>query len=145
MNINELTKLRKGKKLVFTNGCFDILHRGHLHLLKEAKKMGDILVVGLNSDVSVRRLKGMNRPVKDERTRTEILEALVYVDHVIIFGEDTPAGLLAELRPDVLVKGGDYSKEEIVGYDLLTSYGGEVHIVPYLEGNSSSSLIDKID
>ena len=136
---------RDSNQVVFTNGCFDILHRGHIHLLNSAKEFGDILVIGLNTDDSVRLLKGKNRPVKDELTRAEILASLSVVDYVILFKEETPIELIEQLRPDVLVKGGDYKTEEIVGYDIISSYGGKVCTVPFLEGFSSSSLIDKIE
>ncbi len=136
---------RESHQLVFTNGCFDILHRGHIHLLNSAKELGDTLVIGLNTDESVRILKGENRPVKDEVTRAEILASLAVVNFVILFNEETPFELIQELKPDVLVKGGDYKTEEIVGYDIVSSYGGKVCTIPFLEGFSSSSLIDKIE
>jgi len=136
---------RDNNTLIFTNGCFDILHRGHIHLLSSAKELGDKLVIGLNTDESVRILKGENRPVKDERTRAEILASLSMVDFVILFNEETPFELIQQVRPDVLVKGGDYKIEEIVGYDIVLSYGGRVCTIPFLEGFSSSSLIDKIE
>lgn len=136
---------RESHKLVFTNGCFDILHRGHIHLLSSAKELGDKLVIGLNTDVSVKILKGKNRPVKDEITRAEILASLTMVDFVILFNEETPLELIQLLKPDVLVKGGDYKIEGIVGYDIVSSYGGSVCTIPFLEGFSSSSLIDKIE
>jgi rfaE bifunctional protein nucleotidyltransferase chain/domain len=136
---------RDKHQLVFTNGCFDILHRGHIHLLNSAKELGDTLVIGLNTDESVRLLKGENRPVKDEVTRAEILASLTVVDFVILFNEETPFELIQQVRPDVLVKGGDYKTEEIVGYDIVSTSGGKVCTVPFLEGFSSSSLIDKIE
>lgn len=135
---------RSKHKLVFTNGCFDILHRGHLHLLKKAKDMGDTLIIGLNTDDSVHRLKGANRPLKDEVTRAELLAALVYVDFVILFNEDTPYELIKVVQPDLLVKGGDYKPEEIVGHDIVTGQGGAVRTVPFLEGFSSTSIIEKL-
>lgn len=136
---------RQEHKLVFTNGCFDILHKGHLHLLSAARDLGDKLIIGLNTDGSVSRLKGENRPVKDQNTRAEILASLVYVDHVILFEEDTPLELIQLVKPDILVKGGDYKIEDIVGYDVVTAYGGSVLTIPFLKGFSSSSLIDKLE
>lgn len=136
---------RESYKIVFSNGCFDILHRGHIHLLIAAKVAGDKLVVGLNTDNSVRILKGESRPVKDEITRAEILAAIAVVDYVILFDEETPFELIKELRPDVLIKGGDYKIEEIVGHDIVSSYGGKVSTIPLLEGFSSSALIDKLE
>lgn len=136
---------RESYKIVFSNGCFDILHRGHIHLLIAAKVAGDKLVVGLNTDNSVRILKGESRPVKDEITRAEILAAIAVVDYVILFDEETPFELIKELRPDVLIKGGDYKIEEIVGHDIVSSYGGKVSTIPFLEGISSSALIDKLE
>jgi len=134
-----------GKRIVFTNGCFDLLHPGHLHQLREARAQGDFLVVGLNSDDSVRRLKGEGRPLLDENARRELLEALRFVDLVIIFAEDTPEALIRELRPDVLVKGADYAKEDIAGAEYVESYGGRVHLVKMLEGYSTSALLAKLE
>ncbi len=134
----------EGKRVVFTNGCFDIMHPGHMHVLKEAKRLGDILVVGLNGDNSIRRLKGPSRPVNDITFRSTMLAALGMVDFVVAFDEDTPGALLEYIRPDVLVKGGDYEKEKIVGYDLLKSYGGEVHIIDFLPGHSTSNIIKAV-
>lgn len=130
-------------KIVFTNGCFDILHPGHIHLLKEARKLGDLLIVGLNSDSSVKRLKGPDRPVQDENSRALILASMIYVDYVVLFSEDTPLDLIKLISPDVLVKGGDYREDQIVGADFLRSTGGNTITIPFLEGHSSSSLIDK--
>jgi len=134
---------RKSNRIVFTNGCFDLLHRGHIHNLDRAKEMGDVLVVGLNSDSSVSKLKGPGRPVNDQQTRAELLGALDSVDYIIIFSEDTPLNLLFSIRPDILVKGGDYKLDEIVGYQEVASWGGEVKSIPLLEGYSTSSIIDK--
>lgn len=134
-----------GQRIIFTNGCFDLLHPGHLHQLREARAQGDFLVVGLNSDDSVRRLKGEGRPLLDEQARRELLEALRLVDLVIIFGEDTPEALIRELRPDVLVKGAEYAKESIAGAAFVESYGGRVHLVPMLEGYSTSALLAKLE
>jgi D-beta-D-heptose 7-phosphate kinase/D-beta-D-heptose 1-phosphate adenosyltransferase len=128
------------KRVVFTNGCFDILHKGHLTLLKEARSLGDKLVVGLNSDDSVKRLKGSSRPVNSLETRREQLELIPYIDEVIVFEEDTPYKLIKNLKPDLIVKGGDYTVEEIVGHDLAP-----VHIVPTVKGHSTTKLIGEIN
>ncbi len=132
------------RRVVFTNGCFDLLHVGHVRLLKQARKLGDVLVVGLNSDASVRRLKGDARPLVPEAGRAEVLAALECVDAVTIFEEDTPRELIAALRPDVLVKGGDWKPEQIVGRKEVEAAGGRVVVLPYLEGYSTSTLIAKI-
>ncbi len=138
-------KLREaGKTLVFTNGCFDVLHAGHAYLLNEARKQGDALILGLNSDQSVRRLKGESRPVNKEEDRALLLASLQAVDAVVVFEEDTPEELISVIRPDILVKGGDYSKEQVVGGRLLKSYGGKVLIVPLMPGYSSSKTIEKL-
>ncbi len=134
--------LRESKQLVFTNGCFDLLHQGHLHLLSKAKDLGDLLVVGLNSDNSVRRLKGPSRPVNDQDTRIAILASLVFVDFIVLFHEDTPENLIQAIKPDILVKGGDYNIADIVGADFVRSYGGKVFTVPLLKGFSTTRLID---
>lgn len=133
----------KGLKLVFTNGCFDLLHKGHLDLLNESSKYGDILIIGLNSDSSVKKLKGASRPVEDEMKRSQKLMALNYVDHVIIFKQLTPRKLISELKPDVLVKGGDYDLNKIVGADEVVSNGGIVKIIPLTPGFSTTSIIEK--
>lgn len=132
------------QKIVFTNGCFDLLHPGHIHLLNEAKRCGGRLIVGLNSDESVRRLKGAKRPILSETDRAAILGALDCVDLVIIFEEDTPIELIEALEPDVLVKGSDYRPESVVGRELVESYGGKVHLVPVLEGHSTTRLAEKV-
>ena len=134
---------RKDKQLVFTNGCFDVLHRGHIYYLSRARALGDLLVVGLNSDASVTLLKGPGRPVNKAEARAEVLGALAFVDYIIIFDEETPLNLINWLKPDVLVKGGDYKIEEIVGYREVTKTGGRVETIPLLEGYSSSSIIDR--
>ncbi len=134
----------KQKRIVFTNGCFDILHPGHIHVLTKAAEHGDVLIVGLNSDSSVRNLKGISRPVQDETTRSNLLASLFYVDAVILFGEDTPLELIKAISPDVLVKGGDYSIENIVGADWVMRHGGKVEVVPLLEGYSTSELINRL-
>ncbi len=132
-----------GKKIVFTNGCFDLLHPGHIHLLYSARQLGDRLIVGLNSDESVRRLKGAQRPVMDEYARAIVLASLAFVDTVVLFSEDTPLELIMEIRPEVLVKGGDYQPDEIVGAEFIRSMGGKTVTIPFLEGYSSTALIDK--
>jgi len=134
---------RNSHRIVFTNGCFDILHRGHVHYLSKARELGDVLVIGLNSDASVTRLKGEGRPVNGQEARAEVLGALSMVDHIILFGEDTPLDLILKVRPDVLVKGGDYKKEDIVGYREVMSWGGEVRTIPFLEGYSTTRIIGK--
>jgi D-beta-D-heptose 7-phosphate kinase/D-beta-D-heptose 1-phosphate adenosyltransferase len=138
-------RARNRKKIiVFTNGCFDILHRGHVELLREAKGLGDILVVGLNSDASVRRLKGRGRPLVGEKDRAYVLAALEAVDRVVIFGEDTPLEAIRALEPDVLVKGAEYGREEIVGASIVEESGGRVKRVPMRKGFSTTSLIRKV-
>ncbi len=131
------------KKIVFTNGCFDLLHVGHVRYLQEARAQGDLLVVGVNSDVSVKRLKGPTRPIQNESDRAEILAALAAVDFVVIFTEDTPALLIEAVRPDVLVKGGDWKPEQIVGSSFVQSYGGQVKSLQFVDGKSTTSLIQK--
>lgn len=128
--------------VVFTNGCFDILHEGHRHCLKESKMLGDLLIVGLNSDDSVRRLKGPNRPVNTWQERSQALALLSFVDHVVKFEEDTPIDLIRSLRPKVITKGGDYKIDEMIGKDFVESYGGSAVIIPYLKGHSTTSIID---
>ncbi len=135
---------KKGRKIIFTNGCFDLLHPGHLMILKESKALGDILVVALNSDSSVRRLKGKSRPLISEHERASIISSLDCVDYVTIFSEDTPLNTIEQLSPDVIVKGGDYSKEQVVGREHVEKLGGEVVIIPILESFSTSSLVEKI-
>lgn len=132
------------QKIVFTNGCFDILHRGHVTYLAQARQMGDLLVVGLNSDASVRRLKGPERPVNDEQSRALLLAALEMVDYVALFEEDTPYNLILKVKPDLLVKGGDYDIDNIVGADFVRQRGGEVRTIPFVQGFSSSSIIDHL-
>ncbi|MCC6012146.1 D-glycero-beta-D-manno-heptose 1-phosphate adenylyltransferase [Candidatus Caldipriscus sp.] len=137
--------LRKaGYKIVFTNGCFDIIHRGHVELLKFARSLGDVLVVGLNDDESVRRLKGKNRPINTLEDRAFVLLSIRWVDFVVPFSEDTPERVIREISPDVLVKGGDYRIEDVVGADFVLSKGGRVEIFNYLEGYSTTSIIKKI-
>lgn len=134
----------KGHKIVFTNGCFDILHQGHISLLLEAAELGHKLVLGVNADASVKRLKGEGRPVNDEASRALLLAAQLYVDAVCIFEEDTPRELIQAIRPDVIVKGGDYTPETVVGADFVQSYGGIVAIVPLVAGFSTTNLINNL-
>ena len=132
------------KKIVFTNGCFDILHAGHVHLLTEAKSLGDRLLIGLNSDQSIQNLKGLDRPLNPVEARASVLESLSIVDGVTIFQEDTPHNLIKKIIPHVLVKGGDYSIENVVGADTVIAAGGEVALIPILKGYSTSDLITRI-
>ncbi|TVQ30785.1 MAG: D-glycero-beta-D-manno-heptose 1-phosphate adenylyltransferase [Phycisphaeraceae bacterium] len=135
---------REGKTIVFTNGCFDILHAGHVSLLRKAARMGDALVVGINSDASVRRLKGPDRPVHHEQDRIEILSELESVDMVIVFDDETPLKLIEAVKPDVLVKGADYTRDRVVGADLVESWGGRVELAPLLEGRSTSGVVSRM-
>jgi D-beta-D-heptose 7-phosphate kinase/D-beta-D-heptose 1-phosphate adenosyltransferase len=135
---------RSGGKVVFTNGCFDLLHRGHLFLLREAKKLGDVLVVGLNSDASARRVKGSDRPVMLEEDRVELLEALPCVDHVVVFDEDTPEALIRRVEPDLHVKGGDHAGDRLAEESAVEEVGGEVIVLPLLPGRSASATIEHI-
>ena len=132
------------QKIVFTNGCFDVLHFGHVHYLLQAKELGDVLVVGLNSDDSVRRLKGPSRPINGEKERAFVLAALACVDYVVVFEEDTPKELIETVRPDVLVKGGDYALDQIVGADFVTRNGGFVTTLPFVGGFSSTRIIEQL-
>ena len=133
-----------GHRIVFTNGVFDILHPGHVRYLQQARALGDALVVGLNADASVRRNKGPERPINDERERAEILAALACVDAVVIFGEDTPAEIIKAIQPDVLVKGADWAEDAIVGRDTVEAGGGKVVRVPVEQGFSTTSIIEKV-
>jgi len=141
----DLRNRLKGKTVVFTNGCFDILHVGHVRYLYEARKLGDVLIVGINSDASVKRLKGDTRPINGLNDRMEVLAALSCVDYVIPFEDDTPYDLIADIQPDYLVKGGDYCPEDVVGKDIVEEKGGEVVIIPLVAGKSSTALICKLD
>lgn len=131
---------KSGKKIVFTNGCFDILHAGHITLLEKAKGLGSYLVVGLNSDNSVRRIKGAKRPINNQKDRAYVLAGLAAVDFIIVFGEDTPYKLLSKLKPDILVKGADYKSHEVIG----RQFAGKVITVPLVKGKSTSKIISKI-
>ena len=135
---------KEGKTIVFSNGCFDILHRGHVEYLSKAADLGDVLVIGLNTDASVRRIKGPSRPVNDEKARAVVLAALEFVDAVIFFEEDTPYNLIKFVQPDVLVKGKDYKAEDIVGYDIVVGKGGRVETIELVDGFSTTKTIEKI-
>lgn len=134
----------KNDKIVFTNGCFDILHKGHIEYLAKAASLGTKLIIGLNTDNSVKRLKGESRPVNDEKARALLLASLVFVDEVILFDTDTPYDLINSIQPDVLVKGGDYKPEDIVGYDIVKAKGGEVVTLDFIEGYSTTSVIERM-
>ena len=133
-----------GKKIVFTNGCFDLIHIGHVLYLEEAKSLGDILIVAANSDASVSKLKGPHRPIKDEYNRTHILAALASVDMVLVFEEKDPYNIIKQIKPDVLVKGGDWTTEQIIGSDIVLSYGGQVQSLQFVPGYSTTALEQKI-
>lgn len=132
------------KKIVFTNGCFDLLHYGHIKYLQDAKRNGDILVVGVNSDASVRRIKGANRPIVKEKDRVRLVASLESVDYAVLFREDTPIKLIKAIRPDVLIKGSDWKKKDIVGGDFVARYGGKIRRIGFIKGYSTSNLIKKI-
>ena len=132
------------KKIVFTNGCFDLLHLGHVDYLSKAASLGDVLVIGVNSDASVSQLKGPNRPLNDEKSRLHILASLFFVNAVIPFGDETPYELIKMVQPDILVKGGDYKPEAIVGYDIVKQKGGEVVTIPFVPGYSTTAIEQKI-
>lgn len=141
-----VSRLRsQGKSMVFTNGCFDILHAGHVLYLEQAKARGDVLIVGLNSDSSVTRLKGNNRPVVPQKERSLVLAALESVDYVVVFDQDTPYELIQLIQPDVLVKGGDWQPEDIVGSDIVLKRGGTVRSLSYQKGLSTTSIIERIE
>ncbi len=135
---------KAGRRVVFTNGCFDLLHLGHVDYLQKARNLGDCLVVGLNTDASVSRFKGENRPIQDENSRALVLASLQFVDLVVFFDEDTPLNLISELKPDVLVKGSDYLAENIVGAEVVKKNGGEVKTIEFVPGYSTSRIIEKI-
>ena len=132
------------KKIVFTNGCFDILHRGHIEYLAQAADLADIMVIGLNTDNSVSRIKGPDRPLQDEISRAVSMAAIQYIDYVVLFDEETPLNLIENIKPDVLVKGSDYKIEDIVGYDVLMKYGGQIRTIDFVEGYSTTKIVDKI-
>jgi D-beta-D-heptose 7-phosphate kinase/D-beta-D-heptose 1-phosphate adenosyltransferase len=142
---DKLEALRKeGKKIAFTNGCFDILHVGHVRYLKEAKKTADILVLALNSDASVQAIKGLKRPLVSGEERAEVLAALECIDFVTIFNELTPLELICYLKPDILIKGGDWPEDKVVGRDEIKKWGGHVTIIPEVAGKSTTNIVDKI-
>jgi rfaE bifunctional protein nucleotidyltransferase chain/domain len=133
-----------GKRVAFTNGCFDLLHRGHVHVLRAARACADLLIVGINSDQSVKQIKGSARPVLPESDRCELLGAMEMVDYVILFNEPDPYSVISAIRPDVLVKGGDWNTDKIIGADLVEKAGGEVVVVPYIKGFSTTEIIERI-
>ena len=144
--INALRSLRnKGKKIVFTNGCFDIIHVGHVDYLSRARRLGDILVVGLNSDSSVRKIKGKGRPINKESDRAKVLSSLCFVDYVTIFNEATLENLIKKVRPDILVKGGDWKARDIVGSSFVKRYGGKIKRISFVKGYSTTSIIEKTE
>ncbi len=142
--LNQLQKDRRANSLVFTNGCFDILHMGHIRYLKEAKNYGDLLLVAVNSDGSVRKLKGPGRPLQKQRDRAELLAALSCVDYSIVFDGETPLSLIEQIKPDILVKGGDWSLDRIVGADFVIGYGGEVKSLGFVKGYSTTGLVEQV-
>jgi D-beta-D-heptose 7-phosphate kinase/D-beta-D-heptose 1-phosphate adenosyltransferase len=149
VNLQELIQIREkareqNKKVVFTNGCFDLLHRGHIEYLKKAKRLGDILIVGLNSDSSVKKIKGEGRPIQGQADRAVILASLYLVDYVCIFNELTPLKLISKLIPDILVKGGDWKVKDIVGKDIVESHGGKVLSIKMVKGKSTRNIIQTI-
>lgn len=148
VTLNQFITLKKSlsntDKIVFTNGCFDVIHFGHIDYLQKAKALGDYLVVGLNSDASIKRLKGEKRPINPEWARAGVLNAIEAIDYIIIFEEDTPMLLIQNILPNILVKGGDYTIDNIVGAELVIQHGGEVKTIPFVEGFSSSSIINKL-
>ncbi len=135
---------RKSEKIVFTNGCFDILHAGHIKYLTEAKALGNILILGLNSDASVKRLKGNDRPINNEQDRSVVLSALCSVSYIVIFNENTPYELIDIIKPDILVKGGDWKPEDIVGSDIVNTYNGVVKSLSFIEGKSTTDIVNKL-
>jgi len=147
--LSDLEKLsdkwkEEGEKIVFTNGCFDLVHRGHLEVLANSADLGDKLIIGLNSDSSIKDLKGGNRPIIDEISRSILLASLQFVDAIVFFSEETPQKLIETLVPDILAKGGDYKVKEIVGHEVVLENGGEVILVPFIDGFSSTNIVEKI-
>lgn len=134
----------KSEKIVFTNGCFDILHRGHVEYLAKAAALGSKLVIGLNTDASVKRLKGESRPINDQEARAIILSSLIFTERIIFFEEDTPLELIRYIQPDILVKGSDYKPEDIVGYDIVKAKGGEIITIDLTEGFSTTSILERV-
>ncbi|MFC2137017.1 D-glycero-beta-D-manno-heptose 1-phosphate adenylyltransferase [Bacteroidota bacterium] len=149
INLNDLKNKKaywkfREQKVVFTNGCFDIIHRGHIEYLLKAASYGDILIVGLNTDESIRKIKGDNRPIMDEESRAMTLASLQFVNFVVLFKEETPLSLINSIVPDVLIKGSDYKKEDIIGYDIVKNAGGKIITIDFIEGYSTTSIINKI-
>ena len=144
-SLEERLKLwrKEGETIVFSNGCFDILHRGHVEYLSKAADLGDKLIIGLNTDDSVKRLKGPSRPVNDEKARAVVLAGLEFVDAIVFFEEDTPYNLIKNVQPDILVKGNDYKAEDIVGYDIVTAKGGKVETIELVDGFSTTNILEK--
>jgi len=142
--INILQSKNKSDKTVFTNGCFDLVHRGHIEYLSQARDLGDLMVIGLNTDASVSRIKGEHRPLQDEKSRALVLAAMSFVDYIILFNEETPHSLIEAIQPDVLVKGSDYKIEDVVGYDIILAKGGTVQTIELTEGYSTSKIEEKI-
>ncbi|RDV14327.1 D-glycero-beta-D-manno-heptose 1-phosphate adenylyltransferase [Pontibacter diazotrophicus] len=136
---------RQGQKIVFTNGCFDLLHLGHVDYLEKASQLGDKLVLGLNTDASISRIKGPNRPLQDEMSRARIMASLLFIDAVVLFDENTPQELIEAVQPDILVKGDDYTIENIVGHEVVLARGGEVKTVPLVKGYSTTNIVKKIE
>jgi rfaE bifunctional protein nucleotidyltransferase chain/domain len=148
-NLKSIKKVRlslkkQSKKVVFTNGCFDLLHSGHVFLFKEAKKLGDVLIVAVNDDASVRKIKGPRRPIFPLRERLEILDAIQFIDYMIPFSQETPKKIISSLLPDVLVKGGDWNMDEVVGREEVITAGGKVVLIPHLEGQSTSQILSRV-
>ena len=141
----EIRRLRKkGLQVVFTNGCFDIIHAGHVRYLKKARSLGDVLVVGLNSDSSIKAIKGDSRPIVPEKERAEVLGSLYFVDYVVLFREPTPVKLIQAIKPDILVKGSDWAAKDIVGSDVVKKTGGRIRRIPLVKGRSTTNIIKKI-
>ena len=141
-----IDKLRQSKSkpiVVFTNGCFDLVHQGHVDYLSRARDLGDVLIVGLNSDESVRRLKGNDRPISNEKSRARVLAAFGFVDYVVVFDDDTPAKLIESIVPDILVKGGDYNRNNVVGADFVESHGGRLELLSLVPGESTTKLVER--
>ncbi|MBE7411297.1 MAG: D-glycero-beta-D-manno-heptose 1-phosphate adenylyltransferase [Leptospiraceae bacterium] len=143
-DIQKIKNSQKKSSIVFTNGCFDILHLGHLNYLSKAKDLGDVLWVGLNSDSSVKKLKGKSRPINSEEDRALLLASLFFINYVTIFSEDTPIRLITELKPNIHVKGGDYIAKNLPEYETIQSYGGTITILPFVKGKSTTNIIEKI-
>jgi len=145
-NISQLIDAlnKKNKKIIFSNGCFDLVHRGHVEYLAKAADLADVFILGLNTDASVQRLKGTNRPLQDEYARAILMSGFSFIDYVVLFDEDTPYELIKEIQPDVLVKGDDYKIEDVVGYDIVKNKGGKVQTIELTKGYSTSLIVDKI-